>query len=196
MKSKSKSKFALLGFVVWLTAFSAIVLTPAASLEQNLITVEDRVLQPGKTGRYRYYSGYLGLSDHKITVEATADAEIYVLLLDALQQNESNQDTYYNMTNYITAPDGGSSLYTDRWFDDTFDLSWRELSDERMYIIFQNEQEFAVTVSFTINKAELSTLATYFGIGAAVLLTAIFFGLLSSKKKLGTSGEETPAPAA
>ena len=194
MKSNSKSKIAF-GFCVWLTVFSAIAFNPASSFEQTLIEVENLSLEPGRNGRYRYYSGYLDLSDHKITVEATADTPIYVLLIDSFQQNISNQATYYSETNYINATDD-SDLFTERWTGTEFDLSWREESDERMYIILQNEGTEPVSVSFLIVKSELSTLATYFGIGSVILLTAIFVGLLTSRKKLGASEEETPAPAA
>ena len=194
MKSNSKSKIAF-GFCVWLTVFSAIALTPASSFEQTLIEVENLSLEPGRNGRYRYYSGYLDLSDHKITVEATADAPIYVLLIDSFQQNISNQATYFNETNYINAADD-SDLFENRWIGTEFDLSWREENDERMYIIFQNEGTVPVSVSFLIIKSELSTVATYFGIGAVILLTAIFVGLLISRKKVVGSEEETPAPEA
>ncbi|MHA1745268.1 MAG: hypothetical protein ACTSWW_04675 [Promethearchaeota archaeon] len=194
MKSNSKSKIAF-GFCIWLTVFSAIAFTPASSFEQTLVKVENRNLQPGRDGRYRYYSGYLGLSDHLITVEATADAPIYILLIDSFQQNISNQATYYSETNYINATDD-SDLFTKRWTGTEFDLSWREESDERMFIIIQNEGTVPVSVSFLIIKSELSTMATYFGIGSVILLTAIFVGLLTSRKKVGASEEETPAPAA
>jgi hypothetical protein len=194
MKSSSKSKIAF-GFCVWLTVFSAIAFTPASSFEQTLIEVENRSLQPGRDGRYRYYSGYLGLSDHKITVEATADAPIYVLLINSFQQNVSNQASYFNETNYINATED-SDLFTKRWIGTEFDLEWREENDERMFIIFQNEGTSPVSVSFLIIKSELSTLATYFGIGSVILLTAIFVGLLTSRKKVVASEEETPAPEA
>lgn len=179
MKSfkKPNSKI-LLGFCLWLTVFSSFAVIQGTSYKQ---TLEERnmTLSPGKRGRYSLR--YIDYYDTEITVEATSNVSLYLILVNPAQWGESNQLWYENEENYIT---GEGLAYTMFRLQGTeFNEAWRSDTNDIRYIIIQNENEGDAALSLSIVKNDLSTVAMYFGIGAVVFLAGFFSWILISRKK-------------